>query len=124
MNHAALEWVEYGIGPLGVGVGVFGKWLLDWKIRKAAAQSSVSESGKLDAEAVKIIAETAVSLVAPLKSEIEELTCRVKALEDENTAATGKLRRAITYIRDLLVWISLHVSDEYQPPQTPFGLDI
>lgn len=106
---SALDWVSALVGPGGVVAGVLGKSVFD-------RSRSRSEGSKLDADAAKIIAETAVALVAPLKEEIQALNARVDLLEEENTSQLGQLRRSLAYIRDLLLWIKPRVPGEIPPP--------
>lgn len=127
---AVLEMVKELSGPVGILVGAFGKSWFDRVVTKATAKNieaegvkTEAEGAKIDAEAARIIAATAVSLVEPLKDEIRQLSARVDQLELENEATTGKLRRAVNYIQDLMRFIATHVPDK-NPPPLPMGLDI
>lgn len=110
-------------GPvLGVSVSKFFDWRVDKKTEKQVAKRAASETTNLDASSAKIIAETAVTLVAPLQDQITKLTTRVDLLETENAATKNKLQLAIDYIRELLVFIRNH-NPEMTPPTAPRGLD-
>lgn len=118
-----LQWVTALAGPVGVLLGVAGKGWFDRTFTVASTNKIVAEDTKIDSEAAQIIANTAVSLVAPLKTQIEELTSRVEALETENTETKTRLQLAISYIRSLRSWIQVHIPDR-TPPAPPTGLDI
>ncbi|QXN72998.1 minor tail protein [Mycobacterium phage Phillis] len=117
---AVIEWAGVALGPAGVLAGVLGK---GWFDRRTVATKNPSEETKLDAEAAQIIANTAVALVAPLKTEINELSTRVTTLETENQATTSKLQLAVNHIRTLYSWIYSHIPDK-TPPQPPSELGI
>lgn len=108
---------------MGLLLGATGKAFFDRKVTQATAvqvcaesDKTHAESGKFDADAAQIIAQTAVSLVAPLQSEITKLTGRVEKLETENLASQGENRRLKHYIKDLLRWIAEHVPHAAPPP--------
>lgn len=61
-----------------------------------------SESGKLDADAAKIIADAAAGLVAPMSLQIGKLEKRVETLETDNERKSGLLESATRVIRDFL----------------------
>ena len=106
-----LEWTG-----VAAGSGVLGSLItkgFDWRLRKTEV---AAESPKIDAEAAQIIASTAVTLVAPLQSQIEALTGRVGHLEAQYATAVG-------YIRSLRSWIFTHIPDE-TPPPPPLTLEI
>ncbi|AEV52099.1 hypothetical protein [Rhodococcus phage RGL3] len=52
---------------------------------------------KIDVDAAKVIAETAVALVGPVKAEIEELSGRVETLETNQDIL-------VTHIKDMHEW--------------------
>lgn len=110
-------------GPIGVVLGVVGKSWFDRSVTVATVKRTEAEDTKIDAEAAQIIANTAVLLVAPLQTQITELTTRVGSLESENTATKSKLQLAIDHIRALRAWIGTHIPDK-MPPQPPPGLGL
>ena len=112
----ALEWVDTLAGPGGVVLGIVGTKAFDRRRDRQALQNSKSEETKIDAEAAKIIADTAVALVAPLRDEIQALNERVEKLELENRSTKSLLCLAIDYIRALRMWIFEHVPDKVPPP--------
>ena len=75
-----------------------------------------SQGTLLDAEAAQVIANTAVTLVAPLEA-------RVTALEAENLRTKSKLQVAIDHILDVHKWIGEHIPGR-QPPQPPSELGL
>lgn len=97
-----LEWAGASSGPLGVMLGVGGKWIFD-------RRSSASQTNKVDADAAKVFTEIAVALVGPLET-------RISKLERENVAA-------FQYIRTLLAWINVEVPHK-APPSPPFHIDL
>lgn len=78
-----------------------------------------AESNMIDAEAAQVIASTAVTLVAPLQSEIDKLTVRVGTLETENTTTKTLLGVAIDHIHDLHRWIDEHLPGKQRPQPPP-----
>lgn len=119
-----LDWAGVASGPVGILVGAIGKGWFDKRAAKTTAETkNPSEETKLDAEAAQIIANTAVALVAPLKTEITDLTKRVETLETENQEKTTKLQLAVDHIRALYNWIYSHIPDK-TPPQPPPTLGI
>ncbi|OBJ41339.1 hypothetical protein A5630_23030 [Mycolicibacterium mucogenicum] len=101
-------------GPSGVLAGIVGTKLFERRKDK-------SSGAKLDAEAAQIIAETAASLLVPVKAELAELRGRFDALEADNRVKTTRLDAAVRYIRELLAWITIHVPDK-RPPSAPDDL--
>lgn len=84
-----------------------------------------AEVSKIDADAAQVIAETAVTLVAPLQAQITALNERVGTLETENESTKAELAAhktlfgiALGHIRELHRWIDQHVPgrDRPQPP--------
>lgn len=118
-----LEWADSLQTPLGVALGVIGTKLFDRRKDNATVDKTASEQSKLDAEAIKIIVDAAVALVAPTKKEMEELRRRVEALEIENASTKSKLSSASEYIRRLHSWIREHLPLK-TPPSPPLELDI
>jgi len=111
---AVAEWVGVVVGSTTAGslVTAF------FNRRKLKA-----EGNRLDAEAAHVIAQTAVTLVAPLQAQVTELLGRVEALEDENEATRTTLGKAFSYIRELLRWVREHLPD-LTPPMPPPGLKL
>ncbi|KZM68825.1 hypothetical protein [Nocardia terpenica] len=107
-----LEQVGVIAGSGAVGAGVTG-----WANRR----KSRAETTQIDAEAAKIIADTAVVLVAPLAAQVEGLNTRVAVLETENRRTKGLLRIALDHIEELHDWIKSHVPGA-QPPSRPASL--
>ncbi len=118
---SALEWAAAVGGPSGVLAGIVGTKLFERRKDKAAAVLSDAQGTKLDAEAAQIIAETAASLLVPVKAELAELRGRFDALEADNRVKTTRLDAAVRYIRELLAWITIHVPDK-RPPSAPDDL--
>lgn len=114
----ALEWTQTLSGPVGVLAGIVGTKMFDRRLDRQKARLSEAEETKLDAEAARIIADTAVTLVAPLQAQITQLTTRVENLEAEDKVKTAKLDAAVRYIRELLGWIAVHIPHK-QPPSAP-----
>ncbi|WP_459962065.1 hypothetical protein [Nocardia sp. IFM 10818] len=107
-----------------LGSGVAGAVVQGWFGRrqsKAAAEKAESESTQIDAEAARIIADTAVVLVAPLRSQVESLTARVNVLESENRNTKNLLRIALDHIEELHEWIKTHMPGA-TPPSRPTSL--
>lgn len=113
---AVLEWVAALSGPSGVVIGAWGKGWLD-------RRKSVSEGTKIDAEAAQIIANTALSLIAPVEKKVKDLTTRVDELEEENRKTKSKFQVAIDHIRSLYLWIDRHLPDK-TPPSLPTALEV
>ncbi|GAB4584394.1 hypothetical protein [Nocardia sp. IFM 10818] len=107
-----LEQVGVIAGSGALGAGVTG-WINRRKNR--------AESTQIDAEAAKIIADTAVVLVAPLRSQVEALTSRVAVLETENRQTKNLLRIALDHIEELHDWIKSHLPGA-TPPGRPDSL--
>ena len=80
-----------------------------------------SEATKFDADAAKVIAETSVYLVSPLRNQVADLSTRVTHLEQENTGQKNLLRIATDYIAELRDWIYQNVQDHH-PPAVPEAL--
>lgn len=95
-----LEWATVVLGSGVVGAGVTGL---------VNRRKSNADTGKVDAEAARIIADTAVVLVAPLRSQIDALTARVGLLETENTNTRSLLKIALDHIEELHEWIKTHM---------------
>lgn len=117
----AIEWAGLlaGSGVIGsVGTKFIDGWINRITNRKAS-QKIEAETGKFDADAAQVIASTAMALLAPLQGEVADLRTRIQKLEGENVATTGKLRRAINYIRELRVWVAQNVTPECPPPPMP-----
>lgn len=91
--------------------------------RRARRKQDNARALKFDADAVHVIADTAVGLVSPLKEQVAELSGRVEHLEDENTTTKNRLAQAIEYIRELRAWVRTHLP-EGDPPAPPPSLDI
>lgn len=118
---AALELVAAVVGSNVLTAG-----LTNWATRrKLAASISVDESSanKMDIEAAQLLVNTAVTLVAPLQSQITDLSTRVGTLEAENVAAKAHFQLAIAYIRDLWAWIDRHMPGR-KPPAPPDALNL
>lgn len=98
-------------------------WVADRKANKKVIQRVEAEAGKFDAEAVQAITSAAVTLVAPLQTEIRELRERVDALETENGLTNSRLALAIEHIRALRSWIGQHIPDK-SPPAPPADLGL
>ena len=98
-------------------------WFAERKANKKLDEKTEAEAGKFDAEAVQAITSAAVTLVAPLQSEVKELRERVEALETENGLTNSRLALAIEHIRALRTWISQHIPDK-SPPAPPADLGL
>lgn len=117
----AIEWVGIIAGSGVVGSVVTKAF--DRQVTKATARKTEAEETKIDADAASVLAQTAVTLVAPLQTQIDGLTIRVRTLEAENTATKSKLQLAIDHIRELRHWIGTHIPDK-SPPQPPADLGV
>lgn len=106
-----LEWAAVAAGSGGLGALITKGF--DWRLRTKEVEASTP---RLDAEAARIIADTAVSLVAPLQHQLTELQTRVSQLEDQHALALG-------HIRVLYSWIYSHFPDS-TPPAPPKELEI
>lgn len=118
------QWIE-AVG-LVAGSGVVGGLVtkaLDRRKDKAETHRHESEGTLFDVQGVQAIADAAVTLIAPLKREVEDLTGRVATLETENAATKKKLLLAIEYIRTLRSWVSNRITDQ-SPPPPPGALGI
>lgn len=113
---AVLEWVAALSGPSGVALGAWGKSWLD-------KRKSPAEETRIDAEAAQIIANTAVSLIAPVERKMKELAERVELVEEENRQTKSKFQVAIDHIRSLYVWIDRHLPNK-TPPSLPTALEV
>lgn len=125
-----LDWIVPVLTALGAVLGVVAKGWFDRKVTSATAVQVEadagkvqSEGGKFDAEAASVIAATTVTLLVPLQREVAELRGRIDALEDENVRAKGKVRRAVSYIKELLAYIADHCPDGCPPP-APADLEL
>lgn len=92
--------------------------------------TSVVNRKKHKADAASTIAQTAVTLLAPLQSQVRDLLKRVEKLEDENAATKEKLGHAETrlemalgHIKQLRRWIAEHLPDK-TPPPPPIQLEV
>jgi len=119
----ALEWVDTLSGPTGIVMGIVGTKLFERTRSRQEIRVSKASETKIDAEAAKIIAETAMTLVAPLQAQVSDLLVRVGHLEVENTVTKSKLQLAIDHIRELLIFIKNHVPDK-TPPTAPDDLGL
>lgn len=90
-----LDWVAALGAPGGIVAGVVGKSWFD-------RGRNTSEVTKIDADAAKIIADTAVLLVAPLRDELKNVTERVQV--------------AIDHIIELRAFIATHLPEKAPPP--------
>jgi len=104
-------------------IGVIGTRIFDWGRNRSEVNNIRSTGTKIDAEAAQVIADTALTLVAPLKREIQELNSRVDRLEKENAATELKLHLALEHIRVLYAWIFNHMPDK-TPPRLPSQLEV
>ncbi|BBY34912.1 hypothetical protein BST33_00075 [Mycolicibacter minnesotensis] len=113
-----LEWAG-----VAAGSGVLGSLItkvFDWKLKTKEASAAIP---RLDAEAAQIVANTAVSLMAPLQHQVAELQSRVEALETEYEASQSRLGLALKHIRSLYSWIYTHAPD-HTPPAPPKELEL
>lgn len=117
---AALDVAAIAAAAAGGGgvMGVIVTRVFDW-----GTGTTKRQNAKIDADAAEVIAKTAVSLVAPLNSQVEDLAKRVGVLEQENEKARTKLQIAVVHIRTLYNWIYTHIHDK-QPPEVPEELEL
>ena len=118
-----LEWVDTLSGPGGILVGILGTTLFARSKSRQELRVSKASETKIDAEAAKILADTAMTLVAPLQAQVTDLILRVSTLEAENAVTRDKLQIAIDHIRELLIFIKNHVP-HMTPPTAPNGLGL
>ncbi|QIS05940.1 hypothetical protein F5X71_29775 [Nocardia brasiliensis] len=107
-----------------IGSGTAGAGVTAWFNRRhtrAVADRAEAEGAMVDAEAARIIADTAVVLVAPLRTQVEALTSRVAVLESENQATKSLLKIALDHIEELHEWIRDNVPGR-RPPRRPSSL--
>ncbi|MBM4517682.1 hypothetical protein GS432_21555 [Rhodococcus hoagii] len=79
---------------------------------------SQAETGKIDADAAQVIANTAVQLVGPINERMGQLEQRIRALEDENRHERLRGAAKLEYIRVLMRWIAEHLPGR-TPPEPP-----
>lgn len=104
-------------------IGSVATKVLDRSVTRATANRTEAEETKLDADAAQVIAQTAVSLVAPLQTQVDSLRERVMVLEAENNSTKSRLQVAIDHIYELHAWINTHLPQR-RPPQPPQALGI
>lgn len=126
-----MEWFEVlgliaGSGAATVTITrLFDRQLTKARVEQAASISELNEAqeDKVGADAAAVIANTAMTLVAPLQSQVAGLAERVAMLETENALTTRKLAIALAYIQELLMWITDHVPED-DVPRAPVELGI
>lgn len=60
-----------------------------------------AETGKTDAEAIHVLSQTAVSMIAPLKTQVDELSAKLNASNQQIDQLSASLGKANGRIRDL-----------------------
>lgn len=101
-----MEWVSaasqllLGIAGL-VGVGGLLKLTAEKRKVNAEADRTESEAGKADADTVQVITGTALTLLAPLREQVESLTRQLADVQGQLNAAQSKVVYLTGQVDDL-----------------------
>lgn len=101
----------------GGGIGALLKVRHDKRV--GIAQQEVAEDDALSNRWRAIIEAQTVSLLKPMQERIGTLETKVGSLEADLEASRKKYWSAVTYIRQLLTWITRHLPPDIESTQVP-----
>jgi len=101
----------------GGGIAAYYKVRVDKQL--GVAQQESVEDDALSSRWRSIIETQTKVLLEPMKVELAEVKAEVKELRQENEATKRKYWSAISYIRNLLMWIGRHLPDDLEITQVP-----
>ena len=83
------------------------------------AQQELSEDIASDSRWERLIEVQTKSLLEPLQKRLVEVEGKVESLENELAASRRKYWMAVSYIRQLLIWIAKHLPDDLEDTRVP-----
>ncbi|WKW87077.1 hypothetical protein SEA_NICOLE72_40 [Microbacterium phage Nicole72] len=108
------------VGSLLLGSGGVVAWRrLTHDKRIGVAQQETAEDDALSNRWRAIIEAQTKVLLEPMTTRIQTLETKVGTLESELEASRRKYWSAVTYIRQLLTWISRHMPSDIETTQVP-----